>query len=157
MHFIRTRGILIVLRKHSSAGRASGSQPEGHGFEPRCFHFFLNRVLTGDPALRGFSRLESGHCGSRSSSSIVSRNNSSADDRYAVLLVTAQIVEQMTGFMIFRMPKEGPERPVLRQPVSAICGTAISSSVSVADSGTIAYPIPALAKEMQVRASSAMQ
>ena len=31
-------GVTILIRKHSSAGRASALQAEGHRFDPCCFH-----------------------------------------------------------------------------------------------------------------------
>ena len=38
LDFPGTGVIITFVRAYSSAGRASGSQPEGRGFEPRCAH-----------------------------------------------------------------------------------------------------------------------
>ena len=45
LDFRGTGAIITFVRAYSSAGRASGSQPEGRGFEPRCAHCILYRAV----------------------------------------------------------------------------------------------------------------
>ena len=60
-------GVTILIWKHSSAGRASALQSEGHRFDPCCFHHYNGSVaqLVRVPAChaggRGFEPLLSRH------------------------------------------------------------------------------------------------